>query len=174
MRQMKKIYSDNLLPDISDDKYTLDHNIDDPDLIKAVMYACKLIDKDRKTINEAVMLSGNYYKKDITDIRLNLPSDICENSMAEDGTDYRLYVDISMRKNFKLVAVILSDHNMCCCETGAPYLLTKIRYQDGSEVYSCQCSCDGWCTNGHDKPEDAVREYESMCERYIKKHRAEA
>ncbi len=174
MKKMKEIYPDNLLSDGMNDKYTLDHDIDDPNLIKAVMYACKLINEDKRTINEAVMISGKRYKKDITDIRLNLPGDICENAPSEDGADYRLYVDISVKKCFKLVAVILSDHNMCCCGTGAPYLLTKISYEDGHDIYSCQCSCDGWCTNGHDNPNDAIREYESMCERYIKRQRKKA
>ena len=174
INEISRTCTDVNLPEGTHKKYILDHFVDDPELYKAVIYACKLIDQKRFSINKAVSLSAKKYKKDIADVRIYLPRDVCEHAPYEDGTDYRLYVDISMKKNFKLVAVILSDHNMCCCETGAPYLLTKIRYQDGHDVYSCQCSCDGWCTNGHEKPEDAIREYESMCERYINRKRKKA
>lgn len=177
MKKMSEISMKKLgvkLPDGSYKNYKLDRHINDPDLSDAVMYACKLIDEDHKTIDEAVNISGKQYRKNITDIRLNLPRALCENAPSKDEMNYRLYVDVSLEECFELVAVIMSDHNMCCCETRAPYLLTKINYQNGNDVYSCQCSCGGWCTNGHEHPEDAVREYESMCERYIKKHRVEA
>lgn len=161
-------YPDVHLPDVSDKTYKLDHYISDPDLYKAVMFTCRLIDEDRKTINEAVNISGKYYKKDITDIRLNLPHEICKKAPAGKHYTNRLYVDVNIGGTYKPVAIILSDHNMCCCEDKAPYLLTKCRVS-GRDIYSCQCSCGAWCTGGHGKPEDAVKEYESMCERYIKK-----
>ena len=152
-------------------KYVLDRLIDEPDLKEAVQMASYLIDKDGKTIDEAVNIAGEHFNKDMTDIRLHLPRDICEKAPANDYTNYRLFTDVSLDKCFKLIAVILSDHNMCCCETKAPYLLTMIPHKDGNHVYSCQCACGGWCTNGHGDPFEAVKEYEAMCDRYIKKHR---
>lgn len=155
----------------TDKQYKLEHDIDDPELLKAVMYACSLIDKDSKTIDEAVCIAGKYYKQDMAKIRLNLPRAICEEAPADENTNYRLYLDINLSKVFGLVAVIFSKKNMCCCENNPPYLLTKCKYTDGTEIFSCQCSCGGWCTNGHSDPADAIEEYESMCDRYIKSHK---
>ena len=77
-------------PEGTDKQYKLEHDIDDPELLKAVMYACSLIDKDSKTIDEAVCIAGKYYKQDMAKIRLNLPRAICEEAPADEK--YKLSV----------------------------------------------------------------------------------
>ena len=45
-----------------------------------------------------------------------------------------------------------------CCE-GRPVLVTKTR---GFDVYSCQCACGGWCSDGFDSISKAIADYERM------------
>lgn len=53
---------------------------------------------------------------------------------------------------------VLSIPNQCCVLENV--LITKTR---GKEIYSCQCSCGGWCTSGHSSIEGAIAEWERMC-----------
>jgi hypothetical protein len=45
-----------------------------------------------------------------------------------------------------------------CCE-GRPILITKTR---GLDVYSCQCACGGWCTDGYGNIYEAIAGYVKM------------
>ena len=47
--------------------YLMDY-IDDPNLYKAVMFACRLL-RQGKTINKAVGVASNYYKVNPNDVR---------------------------------------------------------------------------------------------------------
>lgn len=47
--------------------------------------------------------------------------------------------------------------NKCCANQ--PVIVTKTH---GTEVYSCQCACGGWCTNGCDSVQDAITEWLQM------------
>ena len=48
--------------------------------------------------------------------------------------------------------------NGCCPDR--PFIVTV----NANGIYSCQCACDMWCTNGHDNMIDAIKEYKGMCE----------
>ena len=75
-------------------------------------------------------------------------------------------VDLAIVPNGLSVIGAVNMKNKCCEDK--PVLITKT---NSIEVYSCQCACGGWCTNGHSDPADAIEEYESMCDRYIKSHK---
>ena len=62
----------------------------------------------------------------------------------------------SVLPHFEVVGAIKMQ-NKCCFNK--PVLITKT---NGCNVYSCQCSCGGWCTNGHEKISEAISDYERM------------
>ena len=64
---------------------------------------------------------------------------------------------------FKAVAFYPNADNQCCEKPF--FILTANKKRDGGINYSCQCGCDGWCTNGHSEPQDAVNEYINMCKK---------
>lgn len=59
--------------------------------------------------------------------------------------------------------------NNGCCEKN--YFVLTTNLFDGRVNYSCQCGCGGWCTNGHQRAEDAINEYFDMCNRYEKENK---
>lgn len=83
-------------------------------------------------------------------------------------------INIDLEANVSLghhVIGVLSGKNGCCNDK--PYLLTvnktkKSESRPDGLNYSCQCSCGGWCTNGHRYKGDAINEYEAMSQRMDK------
>lgn len=59
--------------------------------------------------------------------------------------------------SYFLVLGAINMQNECC--HGRPVLVTKT---NGANVYSCQCACGGWCTDGFDSISKAVADYERM------------
>lgn len=57
---------------------------------------------------------------------------------------------------FDLVG-FLNINNKCCPKK--PVLITKTK---GVKVFSCQCYCGGWCTNGCESIQDAITEWQQM------------
>ena len=49
-----------------------------------------------------------------------------------------------------------------CCED-RPVLITKT---NGINVYSCQCACGGWCSDGFKTISGAIADYERMNRKY--------
>lgn len=58
------------------------------------------------------------------------------------------------------VVGVIKMQNKCCEDK--PILITKT---NGIEVYSCQCACGGWCTNGYEDIPKAIDEYIHMNKR---------
>ena len=135
-------------------------------LSEHIQYACELIKNQANTIDEAVSKTSKRFLIDPGDLRLSLPETVCIMAKKESKNTTRAVIDMDIDRNYKLIAVIFTDRNECCCENhSAPVLLTLSRLSS-EKVYSCQCSCGGWCTNGHSTPEEAIREYEFMCDEY--------
>lgn len=65
---------------------------------------------------------------------------------------------------------IINTRNGCCPEK--PVILAEniVKDSDGKQRinYSCQCACDGWCTNGHRSAPEAIAEYREMTDRYVR------
>lgn len=59
--------------------------------------------------------------------------------------------------NYFSVVGAIEMKNKCC--DGRPVLITKT---NGVDVWSCQCACGGWCTNGCFSIPDAVAEWERI------------
>lgn len=72
--------------------------------------------------------------------------------------DFKLNFDVacSIPTGVHVIGV-LHMKNKCC--KNKHVLITQT---NELEVYSCQCACGGWCTNGHKHISDAIREYEKM------------
>ena len=138
-----------------------------------IQYACELMENQTNTIDEAVSKTSKRFSRDPGDLRLSLPETVCIKAKKESESTTRAVIDMNIAQKHKLVAVIFTDRNECCCENhSAPVLLTLSRLSR-EKVYSCQCSCGGWCTNGHSTPDEAVREYEVMCEEYANRRENE-
>ena len=75
-------------------------------------------------------------------------------------------IKVTHTQNYIPVGLIRST-NGCC---NRPFVLTVNYLPDGTENYSCQCVCGGWCTNGHKNPKEAIAEYESMSEEWLEKY----
>lgn len=66
-----------------------------------------------------------------------------------------------IKSGFQVIG-IAAVPNGCCPDR--PVLITANRIGRESEYinYSCQCSCDGWCTTGCASVSEALREWEKM------------
>ena len=59
--------------------------------------------------------------------------------------------------NYFEVIGILNIKNKCC--SNEPVLITKTK---GQNVYSCQCGCGGWCTDGFSTIQGAINDWVRM------------
>ena len=66
-------------------------------------------------------------------------------------------VDLACVSNGLTVIGAVKMKNKCCKDK--PVLITKT---NGIEVYSCQCACGGWCSDGFDSVSKAIADYERM------------
>lgn len=64
------------------------------------------------------------------------------------------------RPIYEPLGFIHIDNNGCCNKDY--FVVTKTA---GKDIYSCECGCGGWCTNGHEKMTDAINEYFEMCKK---------
>ena len=61
-----------------------------------------------------------------------------------------------------IYAYVENVENGCCRN---PIVIWKALHLPSGEVtYSAVCACGGWCTNGHEDPNDALKEYQQMTE----------
>ena len=68
--------------------------------------------------------------------------------------------ELNVSKHFTIIGGINMDNG--CCKDEPVIITGIINSVDGKAYYSCQCTCGGWCTGGHNNISDAVREYEFM------------
>lgn len=71
--------------------------------------------------------------------------------------------DVLIPPGLKIIGAVAME-NKCCPDE--PILITKT---NGIDIYSCQCSCGAWCTNGFKHISSAIADYESMNRGYVKK-----
>ena len=64
--------------------------------------------------------------------------------------------DILIPNGLNIIGAIHMD-NKCCPDK--PILITQT---GDMKVYSCQCSCGGWCTDGFQNISSAIADYERM------------
>lgn len=80
---------------------------------------------------------------------------------------YRINLEFVIDLNRYKIEAFYPIANNGCCEKDF-FILTSNKSTGGIN-YSCQCACNGWCTNGHATAQAAIDEYRAMC----KLHEAE-
>ena len=75
-----------------------------------------------------------------------------------------VYDTANVNRPYAVIGIV-HIRNGCC--SGEPVLITanKCELWESGINYSCQCGCGGWCTNGHEMPWEALKEYEEMTAR---------
>ena len=66
---------------------------------------------------------------------------------------------IYMDPHYEIWGVVSPNKMLNGCCSDKPMVITTNSRVDGTTNYSCQCSCGGWCTNGHTTPGGALNEY---------------
>lgn len=131
-----------------------------------------------KTISDDDLWNGMKREKipDSTHVKKNKIIRIRAADMTRDYTYLAVYLDPTDYKEVRVPIRSFSPHKPHsivwpsngngCCE-GWPIVITTNLRPDGSTNYSAQCACDGWCTNGHNTPQETVDEYWRMTQRKI-------
>ena len=72
-------------------------------------------------------------------------------------------ISAEVNRNDYVILGYVAMHNGCCSDKAVVVTMSR---ETNHPVYSCQCACGGWCTNGFENISEAVADYERMNENY--------